>query len=89
MMSNNSNSLWQPSDSFKKGSNLYAYEQWLKTTHLLEFDNYQELWEWSVKDYPQFWSSLWEYFDIISHSNQTNTTNGLPMPHTRWFEGRL
>lgn len=87
MMSNNSNSLWQPSDSFKKGSNLYAYEQWLKTTHQLEFDNYQELWEWSVKDYPQFWSSLWEYFDIISHSNQTNTTNGLPMPHTRWFEG--
>src|SRR5699024_8671634 len=47
--------LWEPSTSFKNQTNIAHYMKWLKTKHQLSFDNYSELWNWSVTHTAEFW----------------------------------
>lgn len=28
-------------------------------------ENYQQLWEWSVENYPDFWKECWSFFGIV------------------------
>ena len=79
--------LWTPTDRFIKESNLKRYEQWLEEHRGLRFDSYRELWEWSVRDIEGFWESLWDYFEIISHSSYKRVLSSHEMPGARWFEG--
>ena len=50
--------LWEGSHHFKKSSHLYHYQQWLSRNRGLEFNNYHELWEWSINNIEDFWASL-------------------------------
>jgi len=40
--------LWEPSPKTIEDANLTAYMQWLKKDKSLAFDNYAQLWQWSV-----------------------------------------
>ena len=42
------------------------YQDWLQAHRGLAFDDYQSLWEWSVRDLPAFWQSIWDYFELRS-----------------------
>ncbi len=83
----NQKTLWKPSKDFIESSNLKQYEIWLKSNKNLEFEDYDSLWEWSVKNIEDFWESIWEYFEIISHSPYTQILSSHKMPGANWFEG--
>ena len=36
------------------------YQNWLRDTRQLSFDNYDALWRWSVTDLDAFWQSIWD-----------------------------
>lgn len=78
--------LWEPTGRFRENANLTRYMKWLSDQGLLNTDDYQELWEWSVDDLPAFWQSLWDYFDIQGTQARQIVSDD-PMPDTRWFEG--
>jgi len=40
------------------------YQDWLRVHRGLEFDDYQDLWEWSVQDLAGFWQSIWDCFGL-------------------------
>ena len=42
------------------------YQDWLRQTRGLAFDNYDSLWRWSVSDLPAFWQSIWDYSGMRS-----------------------
>lgn len=63
------------------------YQDWLHATRGLSFTNYQDLWEWSVRDLDAFWGSLWEYFQLESPTPHTRVLADARMPGARWFEG--
>jgi acetoacetyl-CoA synthetase len=63
------------------------YQQWLRDTRGLSFADYQALWEWSVRDLPAFWQSIWDYFDIQSPTPYAQVLAEGTMPGARWFEG--
>jgi acetoacetyl-CoA synthetase len=63
------------------------YQQWLRDTRGLSFADYQALWEWSVRDLPAFWQSIWDYFDIQSPTPCRQVLAEGTMPGARWFEG--
>src|SRR6478735_1018167 len=63
------------------------YQDWLKAKHGLAFDNYQALWEWSVRDLGVFWQSVWDYFDLQSPTPHRSLLAEAKMPGARWFEG--
>ncbi len=48
------------------------------------FDSYLDLWAWSVEDLEDFWSSLWEYFDVPG-SPGTCVLPDREMPGASWF----
>ena len=79
--------LWEGSLHFKESSHLYHYQQWLSSNHGLKFNSYHELWEWTINNIEDFWESIWNYFDVISHSQYTKVLSSRKMPAGKWFEG--
>lgn len=79
--------LWKPDEAFIKNSNLFHFKKWLETNHGLIFQDYAQLWEWSVSQPAAFWESIWKYFELISHSPYTAVMSDDKMPKTKWFKG--
>ena len=79
--------LWAPSTDFIRKSNVSNYIRWLKENKQLVFSGYEELWQWSVDQTDDFWSSLFQFFNILHSGKISPVTNGKPMPNTEWFPG--
>ncbi|MEJ5992160.1 acetoacetate--CoA ligase [Ramlibacter sp. PS3R-8] len=63
------------------------YQHWLRDKHGLAFDDYQSLWEWSVRDLEAFWQSIWDYYEMQSPTPHRQVLAQEVMPGARWFEG--
>lgn len=79
--------LWRPGPERIAEADLTRYTQWLARTRGLQFDDYESLWAWSVRDIEAFWGSLWEYFEIKAHQPYESVLAARTMPGARWFEG--
>jgi acetoacetyl-CoA synthetase len=79
--------LWEPSEESKSEAGITRYLSWLRETKALEFDDYASVWEWSVSDLEGFWGSLWEYFEIKTHSPHETVLSARTMPGAQWFPG--
>lgn len=76
--------LWEPDSAFTRKTNVAHFQDWLgRRGH--EFEDYGEMWRWSVDDLEGFWGSVWKYFDVADADYPV-----LPerkMPGAKWFEG--
>ena len=63
------------------------YQEWLESRRGLHFDDYQALWDWSVRDLDAFWQSIWDYFDLRSPTPHSAVLQNNVMPGARWFPG--
>ncbi len=79
--------LWTPSEKRIEHANLTRYRRWLADTHGLEFDGYDELWDWSVTDLDAFWRSVWEFFGVTEGPAPAPGLAERRMPGARWFPG--
>ncbi|MEU7573790.1 acetoacetate--CoA ligase [Micromonospora sp. NPDC049240] len=79
--------LWTPPADVRERSRIGDYLRWLAEHRGLEFADYDALWQWSVTDLTGFWSSIWDYFDVLAHTPPTATLAGRSMPGARWFPG--
>lgn len=86
-MLNTPKALWNPSEAFIDDCNLKKHERWLAKNKGIVFANYDELWRWSTENVADFWESIWEYFEIINHSNGYDFVVEGEMPEARWFGG--
>ena len=66
--------LWKPSKSRLEESNLYNFYNFLVSKDGLDFkNNYEELWNWSIKESSNFWPKLIDFLDIkTGGSHQLN-----------------
>ena len=79
--------LWAPRREFADSSNLASYKKWLRETRGKSFTNYHDLWRWSVTDIEDFWTSIWDYFQVQSTTPYTQALDSRTMPGAKWFEG--
>jgi acetoacetyl-CoA synthetase len=81
--------LWKPGAGLLEDSGLTKYMRWLAAEKGLDFHDYEELWNWSVKDVAAFWEYFFEYSDIISHTPYTSVLqrSSAGMIGTKWFDG--
>ena len=79
--------LWEPSEEFKENANISRYMRWLREEKDLSFDDYAELWEWSVTDLEGFWASVWEYCGVEASKPYERVLGRREMPGTEWFVG--
>ena len=80
--------LWTPSQTFRCNSNMYAFMEWVNQKYQYVFNDYQDLWQWSIEQEEQFWESILMYFDLsytgVYSTIKSKTRN---MYETSWFEG--
>lgn len=66
---------------------MHQYLGWLERERQLSFENYERLWQWSVDEPDAFWRSLWDYFELKSHTKVGEALADASMPGARWFPG--
>lgn len=79
--------LWQADEKTKAESHLNLYMQWLASHKDLQFENYDELWDWSKDNIESFWASIVDYFKVNFHTSPEKVLEGERMPNYKWFPG--
>lgn len=79
--------LWEPSKQTINQSNIKKFMMWLEENRGLTFEDYNQLWDWSVTEIEHFWTAIWEFFNIKSETDYSAVLSGNKMPNVKWFEG--
>ncbi len=79
--------LWEPDEKTVHEARVTRFMNWLAARHALHFGGYGDLWRWSVTEPAAFWSSIWDYFDVLGDRGDGPVLAGTAMPDVRWFTG--
>lgn len=82
--------LWTPTADYIEKSELTAFKRFVEKRHLRTFENYSELWKWSVDYLEDFWQSAFEYFSIVHEGNYDKVLirpSDNDFIGSQWFEG--
>ncbi|MFI7294835.1 acetoacetate--CoA ligase [Streptomyces sp. NPDC050121] len=79
--------LWTPGPQRLAEANMTGFLDWLVRERGQRFDDYDELWRWSVTDLQGFWGALWDYFEIRSATPYSEVLGSRDMPGAQWFPG--
>jgi acetoacetyl-CoA synthetase len=87
-LADDSHVLWRPSPATIARANLTTFANWLGDARGLDVTgSYDALWEWSIRDLPDFWSAVWEYFDVRADAAPQAVLSDERMPGAVWFPG--
>ncbi|MEP7115457.1 MAG: acetoacetate--CoA ligase [Ilumatobacteraceae bacterium] len=86
-MATSSKHLWVPTPETIATTNIGRFSDWLLERGIGPFDSYDELWRWSVDDIADFWSSVWQFFDVQASVEYSAVLDSVEMPGTKWFVG--
>lgn len=76
---------WVPTERDIADARVTDFARFVTTRTGAELPDYQALWRWSVDNLPDFWLTVWEYFELGPVAGAV-----LPraeMPDARWFPG--
>ena len=57
--------LWEPDDKTVRNARITRFMSWLAAGRGLEFGGYEDLWQWSVARPAEFWTAIWDYFEVL------------------------
>ncbi len=62
--------------------------EWVAKRHHHRIRDFDSLYQWSIENRGDFWSSLWQYCDVINSQAWTSVLdNADAMPGAKWFGG--
>jgi acetoacetyl-CoA synthetase len=79
--------LWEPSQADRERAEMTYFMRWVAERRGREFDDYEDLWRWSVEELEEFWADIWEFFGVRSSRAYEQPLAERKMPGARWFEG--
>ncbi|MEV5408028.1 acetoacetate--CoA ligase [Thermopolyspora sp. NPDC052614] len=74
--------LWEPTAEVIREAKVTRFMEWLGRPG----QSYQELWQWSVDAPAEFWTAVWDHFQVVGERADGPVITGT-MPGARWFEG--
>jgi acetoacetyl-CoA synthetase len=78
--------LWTPSPSRRAQATISQFAEWLGTRTNTSFANYADLHRYSVTAPAQFWSSLWDFSQVIGDKGEPPyLADAEQMPGARFF----
>ena len=80
--------LWSLDPAAQAKTNVARFGDFLRHRGLQLDDGYEELWQWSVDEPDQFWSSWADFTGVRLGGDRGPVRTADPMPATRWFPGR-
>ena len=57
--------VWSPSDERVRSSQMYKFIKIINKKNNINIQNFNDLHTWSVENKVNFWSSIWDFFDVI------------------------
>ncbi|HEY2318921.1 MAG TPA: acetoacetate--CoA ligase [Solirubrobacteraceae bacterium] len=79
--------LWEPPADLRQSTEVGRFMEFVERRRGLRFAGYDDLWRWSVQDLEGFWGSIWEFFELRSHSDFETVLASQEMPGAVWFPG--
>ncbi len=79
--------LSTPSPQVIERARITDYARWLAEHRQVQTAGYPQLWAWSVHELAEFWSSIWDYFEILGNRADGPVIIGSTMPEISWFSG--
>lgn len=85
MAINQGDVIWTPGPVQIQHTRLACFMDWLEHPQNKHFDDYPSLWQCLVDELDDFWSCVWEFFDIQADGEPTPVLASQSMPGTKWF----
>ncbi|MCK5554127.1 MAG: AMP-binding protein, partial [Deltaproteobacteria bacterium] len=80
--------LWTPSEERIEQANMTRFMEYVNEKYGKKLTSYNELYQWSVDNIPDFWATMWDFGQIRASQNYTLVVDDLSkMPGARWFIG--
>src|SRR3990172_7434950 len=80
--------LWAPSEERKRQANITRFMDAVNARHHLRFGSYDELYQWSVENIPDFWAAMWDSAEIKASQPYDQVVEDLTkFPGAKWFPG--
>jgi acetoacetyl-CoA synthetase len=79
--------LWRPPADVRERTRIGAFLRWLSSERGLEFEDYRQLWQWSVDHPAAFWQAIWDHFEVVAHQPPVEALPDARMPGADWFPG--
>ena len=61
--------IWAPCKQKIDSSNIKNFSKYLSKCDLGDYNDYDELWDWSVNNIESFWSAFWDYSNVVGPVN--------------------
>jgi len=79
--------MWKPKDKQVSEAQMTQFRLRVNTKFRLNLKTYAELYQWSLDSATDFWSEMWAFGGIISHSDFTCVVDDPgKMPGAQWFK---
>ena len=83
-----SHALWQPSEQYRRQSNLWRFMQFVNTEWRTSFCDYDATYRWSIEHKAEFWQGVWRFCAIESSNAWTEVLSRTQtFPGYEWFSG--
>lgn len=80
--------IWSPSEKRKQSANLTQFIELVNQKYGTGFRSYNDLYQWSIGNIPDFWASMWDYAEIKASKPYDRVVDDLDkMPGAHWFQG--
>lgn len=80
--------LWRAPSDVVANSRILEFINLVNIKYNKKFASYEELYKWSVSYIPEFWSSVWDYFKIITSQKFDVVVDDInKFPGAQWFVG--
>ena len=79
--------LWKPSPEMLEKAEMARFMRWAGERRGRGFEDYAELWQWSVDELEDFWAGIWDFFGVIASRPYERVLGDRSMPGAQWFPG--
>jgi acetoacetyl-CoA synthetase len=80
--------LWKPSEERIEKANMTRFIEFVNKKYDLRISSYNQLYNWSVENIPDFWDAMWEFGGIIASQGYDKVVDDLSrFPGAKWFVG--
>lgn len=77
--------LWTPNEQQIESCNMKRFMCFAGEKTGIEFEDYNQLWQWSVDDSTRFWSLLWDFCQVIGDKGERILLDGENIEQAQWF----
>ena len=78
--------LWSPSDERVKSSQMYKFIKIINKKNNVNIQNFTDLHTWSIENKADFWSTIWDFFNVIGYKGMKPYINPInKMPGSKFF----